>query len=384
MVVENQAFPPDNEVNLAQYAQVLWRGRILIVGVAIGAILAAAIISVFILQPVYESVALLLISEPRFQTSGTRLQTKAESPLTADNIIPIVHNEAVATAVASRIPGTLTAAPRDLVRKVKISEVRGTNLLKVTARGPTPEGAVAIASAWSEAIVEHVDSLNLDEIRKTLSLLEKKIASVTEDLAETEKALRNFGANTNIPVLEQRVQEIVRRTALYEVRLAETEQGGAPVGGEVTLQPSGSTYTLTVTSVRDPARMRKILTTLNGDLTASQGSLATERQRETQLLRQVELARSTHQLLVQKREEMSILLGTNTGMVKVAVPAQLPVSPAAPRKMLNLTLAGVLGLIAGAMLALVADYLGTPVAKVHSPTSGAVLHPRSEESEARS
>lgn len=384
MVAENQAFPLDDEVNLAQYVRVLWRRRIFIVGVAIGAILAAAIISVFILQPVYESVALLLISEPRFQPSETSLQTKAASLLTADNIIPVVHNEVVATKVATRIPGTLAATPRDLVRKVKISQLRGTNLLKLTSRGPTPGGAVAIASAWSEAIVEYVDSFSLDETRKPLSLLEQKIASVAEDLAKTESALRDFRANTKIPILEQRVQEIVRRTALYEARLTETEQAGAPAGGDVSLQPSGSTYTLTVTSVRDPARMRKILTALNGDLTASQQSLAIERQRETQLLRQVELSRSTHQMLVQEREKMRILLGANTGMVKVAVPAQLPASPAGPRTALNLTLAGILGLIVGTMVAFVAEFLGTPVAKIPSPSSGAVLHPRSEESEARS
>lgn len=374
----------DDELNIAEYVHILWRRRSLIIGVALAAILVAAVISLIVLQPAFETTALLLVSGPRFQSQTASLQTNTTPQLTVDNLIPVVHNEVVATTVASRMPGTPASTPRDLVQKVKISQVRGTNLLRVTARGPTPGAAVAIASAWSEAIVEHIDSLSLEETRRTFSLLEQKIASVAEGLAETENALRDFRANTKIPILQQRVDEIVRRVAFYEARLAETAQGGVPADGEVSLQPRGGTYTLTVTSVRDPARIRKILTALNGDLAAYQRSLATERHRETQLVRQAELARSTHQLLVEKREETRILLGANAGMVKVAVPAQLPVSPAGPRTALNLTLAGILGLIVGTMLAFVAEYLGTPVAKVPRPASGAVLRPRSEESKARS
>lgn len=368
----------DDELNIVEYIQILWRRRRLIAGVALGAILAAVVISFFILQPVYEAASLLLVSEPRFQASTASLPTRITLSLSVANLIPVVHNEVVATAVASRMTGMPASTPRDLVRKVRISQVRATNLLKVTAQAPTPGGAVALASAWSEAIVEHVDSLSLEETRKTLSLLEQKVASVAEGLVETENELLNFRANSKIPVLQQRVEEIVRRIAFYEARLAEREQGGAPEGGEVSLQPRGSTYALTVNSVRDPARIGKILTVLNEGLAAYQRPLATERQRETQLVRQVELARSTHLLLVQKREETRILLGANAGMVKVAVPAQLPVSPAGPRKAFNLALAGILGLFAGTIVAFVAEYLRAPASRISARPSETALYPRSE------
>lgn len=52
-------------------------------------------------------------------------------------------------------------------------------------------------------------------------------------------------------------------------------------------------------------------------------------------------------LLVQKREELRILLGANKGMVKIVVPAAIPAVPVAPRTVLNLTLAAILGLMAG-------------------------------------
>ena len=347
-----------DEIDLRQYLGVIWRRRVLIAATILSAVLVAGVLSFIVFDPVYEASALLLVSQPRMQTvSGTFASLLP--PLTTENLIPLVHNEIVAARIAVTLKG-VTPGPRELVSRVKLSAVRGSNLLRVTARDSTPGGAEALARGWSEAIVAYVDALALEETGQTLRVVEQKVAAARSELATAEEAFRDFQAASRIPILSQRVAETVQRVALYESRLAEIEQGGAPVVGEVTLQPTGNSYALTVTSLRDPARLRRILAVLRSDLDKHQRSLATERQRETQLLRQMELARSTHQLLVQKREELRILLGSNTGAVRVGMPPVRPQTPAAPRPALNFVLAGVVGSMAGIILAFVAEYF-TPM-----------------------
>lgn len=374
----------DNELNLAEYVQIVWRRRSLIAGVVLAAILSAAILSVFVLRPVYEAEGLLMISDVRFQAFPPNPVAKTEPAITADNLIPVVHNEVVASTVAASVRGLVDASPRELVERVRVSRIRGTNLLTVRARGSTPGSAVAIASAWSEAIVRHVDVLSMEDTQRTLSLVEQVIASAAKDLTQSEKALSDFQATTKLPVLEQRVEETVRRIAYYEARLGEIEHGGARTGGEVILQPSGRTYTLSVSPIREPGAIREILAALNGGLSRHLQALAIEKQRSAQLVRQVDLKRSTHLTLVQKREEMRVLLGTNSGRVTIAVPAQMPLSPAGPRKALNVVLAGILGLIAGTILAFVSHYFGGLAATFPRQSAEPVFYPRGEKSDVQS
>ncbi len=365
----------DDEIDLRQYLSVFWRRRYSISAVTLAAILASALLSFYVLKPVYEASAILIISNPRFQITSPRLQTALTPVPTVENLIPMVHNEVVAVQVAKRLPISQTATGmRDLVEKAKLTGVRSTNLLKVIARGSSPREAVTLAGAWAETIVEYIDSLGLQETRQTLSILEAKINTARGELEDADRSLTDFRAGSKIPVLDQRIQETVRRIALYESRLTEIEQGGAPIGGEVALQPSGGSYTLTVTSVRDPAQIRKVLAVLKLNLTGYQGALAVERQRETQLFREVELASSTHQLLVQKREELRVLLGPYTGMVKIAVPPIAPEVPIAPRRVLNITLAAILGMMAGTITAFVMEYF-SPVVPTPSPSSAAPVTP---------
>ncbi len=359
----------DDEIDLRQYLNVLWRRRYIIAGVTLAAILAAVLLSFFVLSPTYEASAILVISGPVLQISNPSSQenshlTATTIPvLTADNLIPMVHNEVVAADVAGRLVGVQRWKPEALVEKVRLVSVRGTNLLKIIARDSSSSGALAVVNAWAETIVRNVDSLGFQETRRTLSVLETKTSSAELELGRAESSLRDFRASSKIPILEQRVRETVRRIALYESRLVEIEQGGLPIGGEVALQPSGTSYSLTVTSVRDPVQMHKVLAVLKADLASYQAALATEMQRETQLSRQVDLTRSTHALLVRNREELRILLGANAGMVKIAVPPHVADMQVAPRKALNTTLGAVLGLMVGTMLAFVMEYFkpGFPI-----------------------
>ncbi len=356
----------DDVIDLRPYLVILWRRRFLVGAVLLVALSVAAFLNFVVLRPTYES-SLILLAAPSSVLERS-VQSALSSVHSVETLVAIARTEMVAAQVAKRLPRRNGTPPEVLLGKVGISPIRGTNLLKVTTRDSSPAGAAALASAWAETIVEFTDALMLEETTQALSVLEAKIRTSQHELAAAERVLRDLQAGSKTPILEQRIQEIGRRVALYEVRLAEIEQGGTPVEGEVVLQPRAGTYALTVSSPRSPAQMRKILGALRTDLTSYQAALASEKQRETQLLRRVDLARAIHLLLVQKREELRILLGANKGMVKIVVPAATPAVPVAPRTMLNMILAALLGLTAGSMLAIVME-------RFRAPAPEAVTHP---------
>lgn len=350
----------EDEIPLRQYMEVVWRQRSVIALVALVVVLAVGLFSLFVVEPVYEATAVLLLSGPRVQvTASSNIQIPIALALTVDTLIPMVHNEVVAEEVAKRLKSMGRIVDRaDLVTRVRFAGIRGTNLVRVTVRDSSSAGATAIVEAWAETVVNYADSLALQETRQALSLIEQKINDTRAELVQAETSLRDFRASSRLPILDQRVSETLRRIASYEARLAEAQQSGLPAGGEVSLRPAGNSYVLTVTSVRNPNQIRGILKVLRSDLDTHQSALATERETETRLLRQADLARATHQLLVGKREELRILLGANSGMVKVAVPALPPETPITPRRLRNVVAGGVVGILLGIVAGFAAEYLG--------------------------
>lgn len=345
----------DDAIDLRLYLEILWRRRFLVGAVLLVALSVAAFLNFVVMRPIYESSATLIIAGPRFQVLVLETARVAPSLVTPENIVPMAHNAVVAAKVLERLPEGTEGRPEALVRKVRIAPIRGTNLVKVTARDTSPGEAAAIAGIWAQEIAEYASLLGVEEARQVLSIVEEQITMVESELAVAERSLRDFQAGSKIPILEQRIQETVRRIALYEVRLAEIGQGGTP-------------------AERSPSQMRKVRA-LRRDLVSSQSALASEKQRETQLLRRVGLGRATSQLLVQKREELRILLEATKGMVKIAVPPVAPHAPVAPRTTLNLTLAAFFGVIAGWALAIAMERFRAPAPGATPPVAAFAPQP---------
>ncbi len=91
---------------------------------------------------------------------------------------------------------------------------------------------------------------------------------------------------------------------------------------------------------------------------------------QTQLARSVENAKQVYDLLLQRREEARVASASQTGSVRLVAEAVVPDMPVGPRKVLNMTLAAILGLMAGTMLAFGVEYFAAPIIV---PSSSAAL-----------
>lgn len=370
--------PASDDLDLQRYVGVIWRRRYVIVAVTLVAILTAAVLSFFVLRRVYEASAVLLVSGPQLQVTnpnvsvsigpGTRLETSnitfqpaLGSVVTAPSVEPLVLNEVVAGLVARRLPGQHDAAPERLERlmkEVRLAPVPGTgNFLKLTARDSSPAGAVALVRAWAGAISDYVRLVSQMDARRTLASLDADLASVRARLAAAEGSLRDFEAGSSLPLLESRVQDTTRRIVADESRLTQIADDAAS-GSGASLPRSASGAPDGAASSPGAAHLRAEIAALKSSLRASQSALTAGRQREAQVRQQADLARSVYQALAQARDELQAVAGTNVGSVTVAVPPVEPRRPVAPRPLLNMTLAAVLGAMGATLLVLLADTVG--------------------------
>ena len=109
---------------------------------------------------------------------------------------------------------------------------------------------------------------------------------------------------------------------------------------------------------------------LKARLERVQADLAREQYRRIQLARAVDTSRELYGVLVRRMEEMRVASLMQTGSVRIVSPATKPQAPVAPRKVLNILLAGILGLMGGVFIAFFQEFLAprepVPVPEQHS------------------
>jgi succinoglycan biosynthesis transport protein ExoP len=114
------------------------------------------------------------------------------------------------------------------------------------------------------------------------------------------------------------------------------------------------------------------LSELGPEILKLQQALEETRTELDRLTRDRDVAKNTYLTLANKVEEARIAAQDEAGEVQLASRASVPTSPVGPRKMMNVVIAGVLGLFLGVFLVFFAEYWQA------SREAGAVLTPGME------
>ena len=96
--------------------------------------------------------------------------------------------------------------------------------------------------------------------------------------------------------------------------------------------------------------------TLQREILQLQEELEREQARKRELTQARDLAWETYQTLARKEAEVGVAVQVTDTEVRFAVPAVEPKRPVAPKKKLNIAIAGVLGLMVGVFGAFVVEY----------------------------
>lgn len=347
------------------------------------------------------------VTAPRDRTTAEQVLEAMSSypPLTVQTHKSQLRNSEVLQRAIAKLG--LEEDVHSLRNNVKTDVVKDTSLVTLTVSYRDPETAARIANAIaeeyvafmnevyesqvarareftaqqieveSEALKKALDDLKqflqepmtseqlADEVRSKLSLLteyktkrmsaqleatalQAEISRAKEELANTPPVLVTTKSIANDPYLQQLAAELGRTDVLNLSGLKMETEEVNPVAVSLRQKIADNEIQL--------ARLNKMLNeyeraieALEKDLNQLQAALAEKEVAERQLREQLSILQEAHSALAKQREQTRITEASKVleKMITIVERAIPPTAPSRPRKLLNMAVAGVLGLMVG-------------------------------------
>lgn len=378
----------DDEVNLVDYAVVVWRHRWLILGLCFVAVLTTSIITIR-MPKIYESTATLLA--PKEGSGGGLLGTLAASGLlqqvpglsipsltpTRDMLVSILKSRTVAQSVVERF--RLQERYRARYLQDAISGLQGATDIKISREGvitvkvedTDPRLAAQVANFYVEQLDRLVSEFGTGEAGRQRRFITAQLARAQGNLEDAEETLRSFQEQNRAVVLREQTRGAIDAAARLK---------GEIMAAEVQLQVMRNFATEANPDVMNLRRrvdeMKRQLARMQyGDQVARRSRLGqppTADRREiyvpfakvpevglelARLTRETKVQETLVGLLTQQLEQVKIAEARDFPVVQVLDRAVPAVRHSKPRLRLNLALAGVTSLFLGVFLAFFLEYL---------------------------
>ncbi len=223
----------DDEIDLRKYIDTLiaWRWEILVMTV-VGALLAAAAVlgMRLLLSPEYTATSTVAIArtsssvsfDQNFQTtlSDQNLTSAARADVLVNTrraaLVGLVSNGAVAEAVSAALDSSFEEeerVPRRLMGQIEAEAVVAPgsrtegDLIQITASADTPEKAAALANAWAQAYVEHVNRLYGEVPEMLVASVQNEQRLAQADFDTAQRNLEAFISDNEISRLDRQIAE---------------------------------------------------------------------------------------------------------------------------------------------------------------------------------
>jgi len=403
----------EDEIDLRQYLDVLIRRWKWIVALTLVAALVAAAISFFVLEPVYEGTAMILITNPRYQLRfDPRLETLSDIETSSKAYPSLALSDDLLKHVLEVLDPPLPDHEGTLQRlrgRITASAGADPSLLHLKATNGDPERAAQVANTWAEQYVEYVNEL-YGRRSEDVIFFSEQFDAARSALEAAEQALVEYEARNQEAILQARLD--AKRLALedylnaqHELTLIigdaqalrgqlERQSASAPasLSNDLTallleiqglsrdeelplqLQVAGGGSLFNKTAGEQASLLNDLISALEGrsaeieaqaealsaEILPLQEALQAAIMEKEQLTRAQEVARGTFTTLANKVEEARIAAQDETGEVRLASRASVPTSPVGPRKLMNTAIAGFLGLFVGVFAAFFVEYWQSP------------------------
>lgn len=290
------------EVDIYDYIQVLWKRRVIILLIFLTATLTSMILSWFILPPLYETKTSLMVPvQPFINLPNWSTDTSDKQPiisLSSWSIDTYVNIAKGATVKTKTFEILKTKSKLNFNPFFEVKTIRDTSIIELIVRYERAIDAARIANTWAQAFIQEVNKLREIEIEK---IIKEQNATLNALLALLSK---------EPPVIAIK-KSIIDDTLMAQIMTDITKQTGKSIIGlSIKTEESNPIY--------------------------------------QELVRQVTKVRMTLKLLETWR---TIINEDHSELVKVISPAIVPLKPIAPRRFLNVIIAGVLSLMVGIFVA---------------------------------
>lgn len=386
-----------DEISLRELIEILIKRKRAIALITAGFILVAAIFSFVILDPTYEAKMILMTSNLGIdrQTQTTTDIAKVDDLLNLMSQYPNMNIETYREQL--KTPEVLSKTIEDLgledqynirslASSIQLETVQDTQLITVKMENEDPELAANIVNTLGNNFVSFVSQTAQEKAAKTFEYVETQMNSEKENhdkvLLELKELLsKPRGAMelklelessfTQITEFKSMLNELeVREGGLISAIEASTTGGKGSVSarpnieGNLNISFDDSEKILKV----DLAETRGRIESLNSQIKDLQDKIEglqvdyQDKQHEENLIQQkVDISKKTYESFVAKYEELRVAETAKLGELSISIisKAYPPIIPVGPRKMLNIAIATVLGLMVGVFYAFFKAYWDT-------------------------
>ncbi len=209
----------EEEIDLREYIEVLLKRKGIIILIFLIAVITAALVSYFVLKPVYEANVVIAVSKPKIKSSLVdEISLEGYKSLIKDIEI---EEELIQKLNLDKPPIEVT--PYDLERMINIELPKGANLIKMNLQASNPKLTQDIINTWATLFVEKNKKLYFDEVKKAKINIEGKLKSAEQDLFKIEEKVIKLNRTSNIEIIEYEVMYKIEKMLSYESRLVDVQ-----------------------------------------------------------------------------------------------------------------------------------------------------------------
>lgn len=207
--MDNQQPIQEDEIDLREYIQVILKRKKLILAIFLASVFTAAVIS--------------LQSPKTYEISSTiQLGRIDELLINNEEAKAIILNQNLLQSIINDL--NLNSTPQRIEKNIKISEIKGTNLLRVKITGNDIDTVIKINNLLTSALIVRGQALyqkNIDIINERLNSLSLEIKSAVDDIGRAQALIAEAPAAKNISQSDVSLRIILLQNSLqnYESNL---------------------------------------------------------------------------------------------------------------------------------------------------------------------
>ncbi|MGI6667412.1 MAG: GumC family protein [Bacillota bacterium] len=361
-----------DEIDLREYIEILWRWRFFIVGITFVAALTAALVSVFVLQPVYQASVQVLAPQTPVPAEVIK------SPHFMDLIIDGLDLRDQYDAFS-------------LSKAVSLETSKSSNTLTtIRVETGSSELSTRIANKIADQFLEFVKKTHEDTIASSVGYYEEQRDAAEASLAAVREELAELKQTANLVALQNEVERLASQVTSYltqqveaELRERELEKGieelekalettpatvpGPPDwSGHPTEVPNEIHKSLSENLAFKKVELSETKTRLEGIASALPSLRADYEAKYASLLdyqNQLYVLESQERDLTGQIASFTDSIGkltTTLPQMNVVSPAVEPIRPVKPQKLLNTVVATVLGGFMSVLAVFAIEYWRSP------------------------
>lgn len=395
-------------IDLKQYINILLKRKKIIALVTLLSVFTSAVLSFFILPPIYEAKALLLVTQASDKLNINRNNDNLDSlinsvsripQLTMNTYVDQLKSEVLMQRVIDRLGLDKDIyTPSLLLSITEARALKDSTIIELKVMEKDAALASKIANTISEQYLELISEKNQEQMSRSVVFLSRQADVTQKELKQVLDKLKAFDTESGgISLQELQFQAKSQDLAKYQsqlndaqVELSQAEAGKERLERELAATPKTISMMKAVDGSKTPvaseevnqlyiamsqelnqktgkaaeARARiaaivGIVSELKDDIDNIQSLLVPKKSEREQMEAEKKRLENASNLLAEKTTQTQIAKSIDLGGTAIVMvsPAMVPGGPVKPNKKMNIALAFILGLMVSVFLAFLMEHL---------------------------